>query len=150
MVVPTVSPQEKIETLISAMHGQTVLYHKLCQLMFAVIDRFCDGQPPQSGPGRPKTYPDSDILKIDMLMHLTGKRGETEILREIDRHYQSCFEQVPDQSRLWYRIRQALPLIERFRRHLRNQLGVVGEDIRILDSCHNGLDKYCGALHGSV
>ena len=29
--------------------------------MLAVIDRFCEGQPPQSGPGRRKTYPDGDI-----------------------------------------------------------------------------------------
>jgi hypothetical protein len=135
MVVPTVTHQAKIDALIASMHGQSVIYEKLCQLMFAIIDRFCDGQPRQSGPGRPKTYPDSDILKIDMLMHLSGKRGETEILREIDRHYQSHFEQVPGQSRLWYRIRQALPLLERFRRYLRDQLGVAWEEIRILDSC---------------
>jgi hypothetical protein len=135
MVVPTISKQEKIDELIASMHGQSVIYQKLCQLMFAIIDQFCEGQPCVSGPGRPKSYPDCDILKIDMLMHLTGKRGETEILREIDRHYQSYFEQVPGQSRLWYRIRQALPLIERFRCYLRDQLGVVGEDMRILDSC---------------
>jgi hypothetical protein len=135
MVIPTTSNQEKIEALIASMHGQPVIYQELCQLMFAVINRFCEGQPPQTGPGRRKTYPDNDILKIDMLMHLTGKRGETEILREIDRHYRSYFEQVPGQSRLWYRIRQALPLIERFRRHLRDQLGVDWDDIRILDSC---------------
>lgn len=135
MVVPTISYQEQIDTLVASMHGQPVVYQKLCQLMFAVIDRFCEGQPPQTGPGRRKTYPDKDILKIDMLMHLTGKRGETEILREIDRHYQTYFEQVPGQSRLWYRIRQALPLLERFRCHLRDQLGVEWDDIRILDSC---------------
>jgi hypothetical protein len=135
MVIPTVTHQAKIEALIASMHGQAVIYEKLCQLMFAIIDRFCDGQPPQSGPGRRKTYPDSDILKIDMLMHLTGKRGETEILREIDRHYQPYFEQVPGQARLWYRIRQALPLLERFRRYLRDQLGLAWEEMRILDSC---------------
>jgi hypothetical protein len=135
MVIATTSKQEKIDALIASMHGQAVIYQKLCQLMFAIIDRFCEGQAPQTGPGRPKTYPDNDILKIDMLMHLTGKRGETEILREIDRHYSSYFEQVPGQSRLWHRIRQALPLIERFRCYLRDQLGVDEEDIRILDSC---------------
>ncbi len=61
-------------------------------------------------------YSDNTILKIDMLMHLTGKRGETEILREIKRHYRHHFDKLPDQSRLWHRIRQALALIERFRR----------------------------------
>ena len=135
MAMLTTSPQERIDNLIASMFGQAVIYEKLCCLMFAVIDRFCEGQPPPSGPGRRKTYPDSDILKIDMLMHLTGKRGETEILREIDRHYRSHFAQVPGQARLWYRIRQALPLMERFRRCLCDQLGVAWEEIRILDSC---------------
>jgi hypothetical protein len=83
MVIPTTSNQEKIDALIASMHGQPVIYQQLCQLMFAVINRFCEGQPPQTGPGRRKTYPDNDILKIDMLMHLTGKRGETEILRPV-------------------------------------------------------------------
>jgi len=135
MVIKTITNQEKIEALVGNMHGQTIIYQQLCQLMFAVIDRFCDNQPRQNGPGRRKSYPDNDILKIDMLMHLTGKRGETEILREIERHYLAYFTAVPGQSRLWYRIRQALPLIERFRGHLRDQLGVTWEEIRILDSC---------------
>jgi hypothetical protein len=135
MVVPTISNQERIDALVASLHGQSVVYEKLCQLMFVVIDRFCEGLPSQRGQGRRKTYPDSDILKIDMLMHLTGKRGETEILREIERHYQQYFVQVPGQSRLWHRIRQALPLIEGFRRYLRDQLGVALEEIRILDSC---------------
>ena len=135
MVVPVLSNQDKVEALVRTMHGQKVIFQKLCQLMFAVIERFCETLPPQSGPGRRKTYPDGDILKIDMLMHLSGKRGETEILREIERHYGQYFEQVPGQARLWHRIRQALPLIERFRRYLLDQLGVAWEDIRILDSC---------------
>jgi len=135
MVIRTITKQERIEALVADMHGQAVIYQQLCQLMFAVIDRFCENQPSQSGPGRRKTYPDNEILKIDMLMHLTGKRGETEILREIERHYRAYFTAVPGQSRLWYRIRQALPLIERFRCHLRDQLGVTWEEIRILDSC---------------
>ena len=135
MVVETITYQEKIDYLVRTMHGQKVIYQKLCQLMFAIIDRFCELIPPHSGPGRPKTYPDQDILKIDMLMHLSGKRGETEILREIERHYRAYFEQVPGQARLWHRIRQALPLIEGFRRYLRDQLGVALEDIRVLDSC---------------
>jgi hypothetical protein len=135
MVVPALSNQEKIDRLIADMHGRAVIFQKLCQLMFAVINRFCERLPAKTGPGRRPTYPDQDILKIDMLMHLTGKRGETEILREIERHYDTYFEQVPGQSRLWYRIRQALPLIEQFRCYLRDQLGVRIEEIRILDSC---------------
>ncbi|MBV7337718.1 transposase [Chloroflexi bacterium TSY] len=41
---------------------------------------------------------------------------------------------LPSQGRLWHRIRQALPLIERFRRHLHAMLGVDMEEIRVLDS----------------
>jgi hypothetical protein len=136
MVVPTGSNQERIAAIVAELHGQDEFpYQSLCELMFAVIDQFCEGLIAQIGPGRRKTYPDSTILKIDMLMHLTGKRGETEILREIKRHYQKYFDQLPGQSRLWHRIRNALPLIERFRLYLRVQLGVKHEDIRILDSC---------------
>jgi hypothetical protein len=67
-------------------------------------------------------------------MHLTGKRGETEILREAKRHYRQYFAQLPGQGRLWHRIREALPLIERFRRYLWAQLGVEHEELRILYS----------------
>jgi hypothetical protein len=109
-------------------------YDQLVKLLFAIVDQFCAlvEVPPQ--PGAQKVYSDSTILKIDMLMHLTGKRGETEILREIERHYRHHFDAVPDQSRLWHRIRQALPLIERFRGHLQAQLGLRYEELRILDS----------------
>lgn len=89
--------------------------------------------PPQRV-GRPKTYSDSTILKIVMLMHLTGKRGETETLRETERHYRQYFTQVPPQSCLWHRIHAALSLIEQFRQALRTQLGVEYEDLRVLDS----------------
>jgi hypothetical protein len=136
MVVPTVSDQEKIEAIVAELHGQDEFpYSSLCELMFAVIDRFCECLPAQTGPGRRKSYSDHIILKIDMLMHLTGKRGETEILREIKRHYREYFDRLPGQSRLWHRIRQALPLIERFRRYLGVKLGLEYEDIRILDTC---------------
>ena len=67
-------------------------------------------------------------------MYLTGKRGETEILCDIKRHYREYFDKLPDQSWLWHRIRQALPLIERLRIHLRDQPGVQAEELRILDS----------------
>ena len=69
-----------------------------------------------------------------MLMHLTGKRGETEILREVKRHYRHYFDKLPDQSRLWYRIRAALPLLERFRWALRDWLGVSHQELFIVDS----------------
>jgi hypothetical protein len=116
------------------MREEQLVHDHLCRLLFAVIDQFCERLPKRTSPGRLKTYPDSTILKLDMLMHLSGKRGETEILREIERHYRAYFPQVPKQPRLWHRIREALPLIERFRCDLRGRLGVKYEDLRILDS----------------
>jgi hypothetical protein len=132
---PTVPSQEYIEKLAQSIRAAKEFdFQKLCELLFAIIDFFCAQLPAQTGPGRRKTYSDRTILKIDMLMHLTGKRGETEILREIKRHYRAYFEQLPGQGRLWHRIRQGLPLIEQFRQHLRAQLGVDYEDLRILDT----------------
>lgn len=131
----SVPSQEYIESLAQSIReAEEIDFKTLCKLLFSIIDQFCEQLPVQTGPGRRKTYSDSTILKIDMLMHLTGKRGETEILREIKRHYREYFDKLPDQSRLWHRIRQALPLIERFRRHLRDQLGIEAEELRILDS----------------
>jgi hypothetical protein len=77
-------------------HGYPAVAQNVFSGNFPVLD---------AGAGRRKTYPDRTILKIDMLMHLTGKRGETEILREIKRHYQTYFDQLPGQSHLWHRIR---------------------------------------------
>ena len=102
--------------------------------MFSIIDAFCAKVPERNRRGPKKTYSDSTILKLDMLMHLTGKKGETEILREVKRHYHHYFDKLPDQSRLWYRIRDAMPLIERFRRAMHNWLGVSHEDLFIVDS----------------
>lgn len=127
--------QAYIEELAQSIRGAKELEHdKLVELLFAIIDHFCTQVESPQKPGPQKVYPDSTILKLDMLMHLTGKRGETEILREAKRHYRKYFEKLPDQSRLWYRIRDALSLIERFRRHLQAQLGVSYEELRILDS----------------
>jgi hypothetical protein len=157
------SLQERIDQLVATIQaGETIEFSQLCDLLFAIIEAFCATLPPAQGAGRHKTYSDSTILKIDMLMHLTGKRGETEILREIQRHYRQYFAQVPGQSRLWHRIHAALPLIERFRQAVRAQLGVEYEDLRVLDSmplpvatlttrpgCGNGFDLadwgYCAS-----
>jgi hypothetical protein len=131
----SVPSQEYLESLAQSIReAKEIEFEKLCELLFAIIDYFCSQLPAQTGPGRRKTYSDSTILKLDMLMHLTGKRGETEILREVKRHYRHYFEELPKQSRLWHRIRQALPLIEQFRQYLRFQLGVEAEELRILDS----------------
>ena len=131
----SVPSQEYIETLAQSIReAKEIEFEKLCELLFAIIEYFCAQLPAQTGRGRRKTYSDSTILKLDMLMHLTGKRGETEIIREVKRHYRPHFDEIPEQSRLWHRIRQALPLIEQFRQYLRFQLGVEAEDLRILDS----------------
>ena len=127
--------QEYIDKLIRSIQADEELdYQKLVKLLFAIIDHFFTQLEPRCKPGPKPTYSDNTILKLDMLMHLTGKKGETEILREAKRHYRHHFDKLPDQSRLWHRIRQALPLIEQLRQHLRAQLGVEYQDLRILDS----------------
>lgn len=134
MAMRTQTSAQLIQTLTDELHERELYHDGLVRLLCAVIDQFCDHQPVPSGPGRRLTYTHNLILKIDMLMHLTGKHGETEILRELKRHYQEYFPQLPGQARLWHRIRQALPLIERFRRWLRDRLGIAYESLRILDS----------------
>jgi hypothetical protein len=71
---------------------------------------------------------------MDLLGRLSGIRGETELLRHLERHYDWLFPERPSQSWLWRRLRDAAPLMERFRRYLRHQLGVDGEDRRIIDT----------------
>ena len=134
MVIP-VPNQEYIDSVIQSIRLETLTHERLCKLFVAVIEQFCAQRPGCPGPGRKKTYPDQTILKLDMLMHLTGKHGETEILREAARRYKPYFAKLPPQSRLWHRIRQALPLIEQFRQHLRALLGCDEEDLDILDTC---------------
>ena len=122
------------ESLLASIHNEGIGGEALCQLMFKLIDQFCAQLPPASGPGRRKTYSDALILKLDMLMHLTGQRGETALLREVQRHYAHFFPQLPPQPRLWHRLCAAVPLIEKFRRHLRDQLGVAADNLRIVDT----------------
>ena len=100
-MVVSVPNQDYIDSIIQSIHQQSLNHDRLCQLLFTVIDQFCVRLPVQKKRGRKLTYPDSTILKLDMLMHLTGKRGETEILREIDRHYAAYFAKCPKQPRLW-------------------------------------------------
>jgi len=133
MVIP-VPNQAYLDSVIQSIQQETLNHERLCQLLFAVIEQFCAQLPVRPGPGRKQTYPNHAILKLDMLMHLTGKHGETEILREVERHYQAYFENLPAQPRLWHRIRQAVPLIEQFRQHLRALLGCDAADLGILDT----------------
>lgn len=134
-MVISVPNQDYIDSLIQSIHRQALNHDRLCQLLFAVIDQFCACLPVTKRRGRKRTYPDSTLLKLDMLMPLTGKRGETEMLREIERPYATAFVQCPKQPRLWHRIRQALPLIEPFRRPLRALLGCDEEDLEFWMRC---------------
>ena len=96
----SVPSQEYIENLAQSIReAKEIDFQKLCELLFAIIEYFCAQLPAQTGRGRRKTYSDSTILKLDMLMHLTGKRGETEIIREVKRHYRPHFAEIPEQSR---------------------------------------------------
>ena len=130
----TVVVSTELESLITRMRDEAYEYPDLVRLLFGIIDEYCALFPEHKGAGRPLTYPMSTILKLDMLMHLTGKRGETEILREADRHYRSYFAKLPGQARLWHRIHEMVGQIERFRRCLRHRLGVQLEEVRILDT----------------
>lgn len=129
-----VPDQAYIDSLIEAIQTEGLSHERLCPLLFAIVEQYCASLPPHQGSGRHKTYSDSVILKLDMLMHLTGKCGETEILREAQRHYRAYFPQLPGQGRLWHRIRAALPLLEGLRQALKARLSVAYEDLRILDT----------------
>ena len=134
MTTFSTAEQWYIDHLAETILEEGMVHENLTKLMFAIIDLFCAKVPKHKRRGPKKKFSDSTILKLDMLMHLTGKRGETEILREVKRHYSHHFDKIPDQSRLWYRIREALPLIERFRWALRDWLGVSHEELFIVDS----------------
>lgn len=109
-------------------------HHFLCSLLCQVVDEFCPPSPRPSGPGRPVTFPDNMILKMELLGRLSGIRGETELLRHLARHYKWLFPKLPSQSWLWRRLRDVLPKLEQLRRQLRHALGVDLEDMRILDT----------------
>lgn len=105
-----------------------------CLLLCHVVDEFCPPPAKRQGPGRPVTFSDNMTLKMDLLGRLSGIRGETELLRHLDRHYQWLFPTLPHQSWLWRRLRQLMPKMEQLRRHLCHELGVDLEDIRIIDT----------------
>ena len=68
-MVVSVPTQDYIDSLIQSIHQQALNHDRVCKLLFAVIDQFCAHLPVVMQPGRKVTYPDSTILKIDMLMH---------------------------------------------------------------------------------
>jgi hypothetical protein len=71
MVIPVPSPTY-LESLCQSIREEGLVHDRLYQLLFAVIDEFCARLPVRAGPGRRKTYSENTILKLDMLMHLTG------------------------------------------------------------------------------
>jgi hypothetical protein len=73
------------------------------------------------------------VIKMDLLGRLSGIKGETELLRHLERHYDWLFPLLPSQSWLWRRLQQVIAKIEMFRRRLHHELGVDLEDTRILD-----------------
>jgi hypothetical protein len=61
--------QEYITNLVTSIQaGERIEFSQLCTWLWAIIDAFCASLPERHGPGRHKTYSDSTILKIDMLM----------------------------------------------------------------------------------
>ncbi len=128
MIHPTIIAQHIQE--IQSEHQQRVAL--LCQ----IVDEYCP--PPEfqkkRGVGRPESFHDNMILKMEMLGRLSGIKGETELLRHLERHYSDLFSQLPTQSWLWRRLRDLMPLFETFRRYLGFKLGLNLEDIRIIDT----------------
>jgi hypothetical protein len=104
----------------------------LCQ----IVDEFCPPPVDQKnqGPGCPVTFHDNMILKMEMLGRLAGIKGETELLRHLDRYYSHLFPCLPCQSWLWRRLRALMPKLATFGRYLTTKLGVRLEDIRIIDT----------------
>lgn len=104
------------------------------ELLFQIIDDFCPPPEVEQKAGRPVTYHDNLILKMEMIGRLAGKKGETELLRHLRRHYSHYFPQLPCQSWLWRRLKAIMPKLEAFREYLKKKLGVHREDIRIIDT----------------
>jgi hypothetical protein len=128
MIHPAIIAQQ-IE-IAKSQHKQRVAL--LCQ----VVDEFCP--PPvadqKRDAGRPVTFNDNMILKMDMLGRLSGIKGETELLRHLERHYSALFPILPCQSWLWRLLQTLMPKMEAFRQYLRFKLGVDLEDMRLIDT----------------
>jgi hypothetical protein len=111
-------------------------HHQRVALLCQIVDEYCP--PPEiqekRGVGCPESFHDNMILKMEMLGRLSGIKGETELLRHLERHYHYLFPQLPTQSWLWRRLRALMPLLETFRRYLTFKLGLNLEDIRIIDT----------------
>jgi hypothetical protein len=122
------------DTIARLRQNAVSIHQYRCLLLCKVVDEFCPPPPKREGPGRPLTFSDNMVIKMDMLGRLSGIRGETELLRHLDRHYRWLFPELPSQSWLWRRLRDVAGKIEAFRRHLCYKLGVDQEEILIIDT----------------
>jgi hypothetical protein len=124
--------QDIVERLLKATQEKEHRFR--CLSLCEVVDEFCPPSLERKGVGRPVTFSDNMVIKMDLLGRLSGIKGETELLRHLERHYDWLFPLLPSQSWLWRRLQQVTAKIERFRRRLRHELGVGLEDTRILDT----------------
>jgi len=109
--------------------------HRLrCRLLCDLVDEFCPPPAVRHGPGRPTVFNDSLVMKMDLLGRLSGIRGETELWRHLTCFYGWLFPHLPSQSWLWRRLDQLAPKLAQLRQHLRHELGVDLEDIRVFDT----------------
>jgi hypothetical protein len=112
-----------------------ILHQRACQVLFGEVEKFCKHHPRRKRrAGRTPTYSDALILKLVLLTHLSGLKGETAILRHAGRHYRFYLGRLPSQSRLWLRWRDMSGYIAAFQLHLLIKLGVDLEEEFIIDT----------------
>jgi hypothetical protein len=112
-----------------------ILHQRACQVLFGEVEKYCAHHPRRKKrAGRTPTYSDALILKLVLLTHLSGLKGETAILRHAGRHYRFYLGRLPSQSRLWVRWRDMGGYIAAFQLHLLVKLGVDLEEEFIVDT----------------
>ena len=94
-------------------HHTAILHRRACKVLFREVALFCKRHPRRKKrPGRPLDYSDTSILNLVVLTYLTGLKGETAILRHVERYYRMYLWRLPSQSRLWIRWRDMSGYIE--------------------------------------
>jgi hypothetical protein len=115
--------------------SNSILHQRACQVLFREVETFCKRYPRRKKrAGRTPAYSDALILKLVLLTHLSGLKGETAILRHAGRHYRFYLGRLPSQSRLWMRWRDMGGYIVAFQLHLLIKLGVDLEEAFIIDT----------------
>ena len=54
-------------------------------LLCDMVDECCPPPPVRTGPGHPVVFTDNLVMKMDLVGRLSGLRGETELLRHLER-----------------------------------------------------------------